>query len=331
MTYPSQLQNEPSNSNTNSQGSPLQVFRSNMQKEIGKAVIGQHHIIDAMLASLLVGGHVLLEGPPGTAKTLLGNAFAKAIGGTFKRIQFSPDLLPSDVTGTITFRGNDLAFRQGPIFANIVLADEINRTPPKTQSALLEVMQEGQVTVDGNTHILEKPFLVIATQNPIEFEGTYSLPEAQLDRFLIKATLTYPNPNEEFNVLKQPKNGLKNTAIDSISPVVTFEEIFALQKQIESVMVADEVMSYIISLVIGTRHLPSVSLGASTRSAVHLLQVSKAFAAMSGRNYATPDDIVNIAPAVLSHRLVLTPEAELDRFDSIKAINTVIQSTPIPK
>lgn len=313
------------------QGTPLQLFRNKMHRELGKTVIGQHHIIDAMVAALLVSGHILLEGPPGTAKTLLGNAFAKAIGGTFKRIQFSPDLLPSDVTGTITFRGNELAFRPGPIFANIVLADEINRTPPKTQSSLLEVMQEGQITVDGTTHVLEKPFLVIATQNPIEFEGTYSLPEAQLDRFLIKAVLTYPLPNEEFAVLKQPKKGLKTTSINDINPVVTFEEIFSLQKLIEQVTVTDEVVNYIVSLVNGTRNLPSVSLGASTRSAVHLMQVSKAFAAMSGRTYVTPDDIINIAPAVLSHRLVLTPEAELDRFDSVKAINAVIQSTPIPK
>ncbi|NNN21071.1 MAG: MoxR family ATPase [Acidimicrobiales bacterium] len=319
---------------TNQSGDGISSFaelRTRVKAEVSKVVIGQDHVIDAVLAAMCVGGHVLLEGPPGTAKTLLAATLSKSLGTTFKRIQFTPDMLPSDVTGTMTLRGGELVFRPGPVFANIVLADEINRTPPKTQASLLESMQEAQVTIDGEPRTLPSPFTVIATENPIEYEGTYPLPEAQLDRFLLKIQVLYPSALEELEVLKQGRLGLNPLAFENVSTVAGMNEIAQAKREVELVHSNEEIMRYVVNIVQATRNLPSISLGASTRAAVHLYMVAKAFASMSGRNYVTPDDVYSIAPSVLCHRLVMTPEAELDRFGPEDAIAAVLNSVPIPR
>jgi MoxR-like ATPase len=289
-------------------------------------VVGQTQIVDAMLAAVTVGGHLLLEGPPGVAKTLLASAIGKAFGLEMRRVQFTPDLLPSDLTGTLTLRGSDLSFRQGPIFTNVLLADEVNRTPPN-----LEAMQEGQVTVDGTAHLLPQPFVVLATENPIEYEGTYPLPEAQLDRFLMKLNVGYPSAQEEEGLLRLRHSGASSASLDDIQPVADASVIAAARAEVDSVTVSDAIFTYVAAVVRKTRELPSVSLGASPRAAVHLLAASKAWACLSGRQFVIPDDVVSLVPAVLRHRLVLTPEAELDRFTPDQALQTVLASVPIPR
>jgi MoxR-like ATPase len=299
--------------------------------EVGAVVVGQDEVIEPMLAALAVGGHVLLEGVPGVAKTLLANAMAKALGAGFSRLQFTPDMLPSDVTGTMTLRGGELEFRPGPVFANVVLADEINRTPPKTQAALLEAMQEGQVTVDGEAHRLPDPFLVIATQNPIEYEGTYPLPEAQLDRFLVKVDVGYPAEADELRMLQLERHGLASAGLERVRAVASGDDLRAARDAVAAVSVSDEVAGYVLAIVRQTRALPSVTLGASPRAAVHLLAASKAVAAMAGRGYATPDDVARMAIPVLRHRLILSPEAELERYRTEEAVGTALSMVPVPR
>jgi MoxR-like ATPase len=306
-------------------------FRDRVLAEVRKVVLGQDDVVEMLLTALLVGGHVLLEGVPGVAKTLLANATARALDVPFGRVQFTPDMLPSDLTGTMTLRGGELTFRPGPVFTSVLLADEINRTPPKTQAALLEAMQEGQVTIEGVSRPLPDPFLVVATQNPIEYEGTYPLPEAQLDRFLVKVDVDYPSEEDEQAILGLRRHGVAPATLGNVQPVVGAEELRAEREDVDATGVTDEVAAYVTAIVRQTRTLPSVELGASPRAAVHLLAAAKATARLDGRGFVTPDDVAAVAPAVLRHRLVLRPEAELDRYRPDDAVQAALQSVPVPR
>ena len=309
----------------------MNELRKRIHTEIGQVVVGQDDAVDLLFSAIVLGGHVLLQGVPGVAKSLLANAFAHTVGGSYRRVQFTPDMLPSDLTGTMTLRGGELAFRRGPVFTNVLLADEINRTPPKTQSALLEAMQEGQVSLDGTAHPLPNPFLVVATQNPIEYEGTYPLPEAQLDRFLFQAEVGYPDEQQELAVLALAREGVASPALERLRPVLDPAQIAAARAQTDATTVSGEVAAYVVALIRATRTLPSVSLGASPRAAVHLLAAAKARARLADRDFVTPDDVAAMAPPVLRHRLVLTPEAELERFGSAQAIGAALASVPVPR
>ena len=309
----------------------MNELRDRVVREVRKVVVGQDGVVEVLLASVTVGGHLLLEGVPGVAKTLLANAFARAIGVEFRRVQFTPDMLPSDLTGTMTLRSGELAFRQGPVFTNLLLADEINRTPPKTQAALLEAMQERQVSVDGIARPLPDPFVVVATQNPIEYEGTYPLPEAQLDRFLAKIDVGYPTADDEAAVLRLAHNGVAPATLTDVQAVTSPAELIDARAVVDATVVSDAVVAYVVALVRRTRELPSVSLGASPRGAVHLLAASKAAARLAGRDFVTPDDVVAVAPAVLRHRLQLRPEAELERYTADDAVATAISTVPVPR
>jgi MoxR-like ATPase len=300
-------------------------------EQIRPVVVGQEQTLELMLIALACRGHVLLEGVPGVAKTLLARALAATLGVQMRRVQFTPDMLPSDLTGTMTLRGEELAFRPGPLFTNVLLADEINRTPPKTQAALLEAMQEAQVTIDGESRPLPAPFLVIATQNPIEYEGTYPLPEAQLDRFLLQARVGYPSAEQELEMLGIERNGVNPAGFAQLRAVVGAADVRALVEEAQSTAVAPEVAGYVVALIRRTRELPSVSLGASPRAAVHLLAAAKALARLRGRAFLTPDDVAELAPAVLAHRLVMTPEAELERFAPDEALRTALTEVPVPR
>ena len=299
--------------------------------EVGKVVVGQHDTIATLLAATALGGHVLLEGPPGVAKTLLANAVARALGVEFRRVQFTPDMLPSDLTGNVTLRGGELEFRRGPIFTNVLLADEINRTPPKTQAALLEAMQERQVSVEGRAEALPDPFLVVATQNPLEYEGTYALPEAQLDRFLVKLDVQYPSAEEELAMLGLIRRGVGAGHLDAVQPAASVEPLRQPRAQVAATAVGEDVARYVVAVVRRTRELPSVTLGASPRAAVHLLAAAKAAARLEGRDFVTPDDVGRMAAPVLRHRLVLTPEAELERYSADDAVRTALGEVPVPR
>lgn len=299
--------------------------------EVRKVVVGHDEALEDMFVALALGGHVLLEGVPGVAKTLLASAVSRALDLDFRRLQFTPDMLPSDVTGTMALRAGELVFRPGPIFAGVVLADEINRTPPKTQAALLEAMQEGQVTVDGQPHPLPDPFLVLATQNPVEYEGTYPLPEAQRDRFLVHVALGYPEAEEERAMLRLARRGLTPTGLGDIQPVASAVDLRAARAEVDATEVHDDVIAYVVAITRRTRELPSVSLGASPRAAVHLLGAAKAAARLGGRAYVTPDDVRRMAAPVLRHRIVLTPEAELERATPLGAIRAALEDVPVPR
>ncbi|MEJ7797994.1 MAG: MoxR family ATPase [Solirubrobacteraceae bacterium] len=299
--------------------------------EVGKVVIGQDEVVRGVVTGLAVGGHVLLEGPPGVAKSLLASAVARALGLEFRRVQFTPDMLPSDLTGTSTLRAGELAFRPGPVFTNLLLADEINRTPPKTQAALLEAMQEGQVSADGASRPLPDPFLVVATQNPIEYEGTYPLPEAQLDRFLMKIDVGYPDADEELRMLGLAREGVRPVSLQDVAVVAEANDVHVARGSVDGVSVSDDVAGYLVEIVRRTRELPSVTLGASPRAAVHLLLAAKAAAALAGRSFVTPDDVAGLAGPVLAHRIVLRPEAELERYDAADAVRTALESVRVPR
>jgi len=306
-------------------------LHSRVRAEVGKVATGQVEVVEHLVAAAVVGGHVLLEGVPGVAKTLIANAVARALGLPFRRVQFTPDMLPSDLTGTMALRGNELEFRPGPVFTSVVLADEVNRTPPKTQAALLEAMQERQVTIGGETHALPDPFLVVATQNPIEYEGTYPLPEAQLDRFLFKVDVGYPEEDEERAMLALPHRGVTPSGLDEIEAVTTAEELREARAAVDAITASDEVAGYVVALIRRTRDLPSISLGASPRAAVHLLAASRAAAWLAGRGFVTPDDVALMAPPTLRHRLILRPEAELEQYRPEAAVEAALQAVPVPR
>ena len=309
----------------------MRELHERLRAEVAKVVVGQEDAVEALVVALALGGHALLEGVPGVAKTLLANTVARALGLEFGRVQFTPDMLPSDITGTVTLRGGELTFRAGPVFTNVLLADEINRTPPKTQAALLEAMQEGQVTVDGEAHALPDPFLVVATQNPVEYEGTYPLPEAQLDRFLVKVDMGYPDAAGERALLGLARRGLQSATLDDVERVVGADDLRAAREVVDATRVSDEVAGFVVALVRATRDLPSVTLGASPRAAVHLQAAARASARLAGRDFVSPDDVARMAPAVLRHRLVLSPEAELEGFRPDDAIATALASVPVPR
>ena len=309
----------------------MRELRDRVVGEVGKVVVGQEDAVELMLAAAAARGHVLLEGVPGVAKTLLANAMSRALGLPFRRLQFTPDMLPSDVTGTMTLREGELAFRPGPIFTSVLLADEVNRTPPKTQAALLEAMQEAQVTVEGESRALPDPFLVVATQNPVEYEGTYPLPEAQLDRFMVKVDVGYPSEEHELAMLRLAVRGVSPATLEHVQRVADAEEMRAAREALDRTEVTDEVAVYVATLVRETRSVPSISLGASPRAAVHLLVAAKASAQMSGRTYVTPDDVVRMARPVLRHRLLLRPEAELERYTPDDAVEAALGAIPVPR
>jgi MoxR-like ATPase len=296
-------------------------------EETQKVVVGKEELLENIMVCLLSRGHVLLEGVPGIAKTTIATSFAQTLGCEFGRIQFTPDLLPTDITGTFIFRADtsDFALRKGPIFANIVLADEINRAPPKTQAALLECMQEGQATIEGKTYGLEPPFMVIATQNPIEQEGTYPLPEAQIDRFLMRLNVDYPNRVEERDILRRFNKDL----IQAITRVCTPADIINIQESVKSVHAEDGILDYIVDLIFSTRENQNVLLGGSPRASISLLLTAKAKAVLHGRDYIIPDDVKYVAPHVLNHRIILRPEAELDGMRSIDVINQTLDSIEV--
>ncbi len=313
----------------------VQMLASRVRTEVGRALVGGEKASFALLVALLTKGHVLVEGVPGTGKTLAVRAFAAALGLDFRRIQFTPDLMPADVIGTTVFnpRSGEFGVRRGPIDANIVLADEINRTPPKTQAALLEAMEEAQVTIDGNPFALPSPFMVCATQNPIEYEGTYPLPEAQLDRFTVKFRSTYPEESEELDLLGRVAAGFDARSLDvsGISAVTSAAEVTDAQAAVRSVHVAAELRKYLYQIVAATRATPRLALGASPRAGVTLLHASQAAAAMEGREFVTPDDVKDVAPLVIPHRLIVQPEAEIEGIDAAAVLAEVLHSVPVPR
>ena len=304
-----------------------------VKSEVQKVIIGQNEMIDFMLAALFTGGHVLLEGVPGIAKTLTAKLLAKTLSVDFSRIQFTPDLMPTDVTGTSVFnmKTSEFTFNKGPIFSNIVLIDEINRSPAKTQSALFEVMEERQVTVDGFTHKFAFPFFVIATQNPIEQEGTYKLPEAQLDRFLFKIKMHYPSIEQEKEILNRFKDDFKIASADNVQPVLKADDIKACREIIEKIHIKDELINYIAQIVHNTRNNGDLFLGASPRASLAILRTAKAIAAMNGRDFVTPDDVKHVAYPVLNHRIILTPEREMEGLHSEDVIKNIIESIEVPR
>ena len=304
-----------------------------IRAEIGKVIIGQHKTIDLIITSLLADGHVLIEGVPGVAKTLISKLVARSIDARFSRIQFTPDLMPSDILGTSVFNQQKMSFEfnSGPIFSQIVLIDEINRAPAKTQAALFEVMDERQVTIDGKTHKMEEPFLVLATQNPIEQEGTYRLPEAQLDRFLFKISMDYPDFNEEVSILSSHHKRGSTKSVESIDTVLPGKELLDYREKVKKLHIEAPLMHYIASLVQATRKDRSIYLGASPRASVHLMNASKAFAALQGRDFVTPEDIVFTAIPVMRHRILLTPEKEMEGGTAEEVLQQIIDKTEIPR
>lgn len=306
----------------------IQQVAEQVADNVEHVIIGKRRAVDLLLVALLCRGHVLLEDVPGVGKTMLAKSIARSIGCTFKRIQFTPDLLPSDVTGVSIFnqQTNQFEYRPGPVIAQIVLADEINRATPKTQSSLLESMEERQITVDGITHPLPEPFIVVATQNPIEYEGTFPLPEAQLDRFLLRIHLGYPDKTEELQILESQR---KQHPFDSLKQVITAENLLEMQRQVKDIYVDDLIKDYIVSITTATRHHDDVYLGASPRGSLALYRTAQAAAAIQGRDYVTPDDVKLLAEPVLSHRLIINPAARIRNVQAPSVIEDVLNAVPV--
>ncbi len=313
---------------------PVAEWAIRVLGEVNKVFVGQSNLVHGVLAALLADGHVLIESVPGLGKTLLVRALGRVLGCAFNRIQFTPDLMPSDVTGSPVYdeRIHDFRFRPGPVFTQLLLADEINRAPAKTHSALLEIMQEARVTIDGVNHVIERPFLVLATQNPIESEGTYNLPEAQLDRFLFKLVVEYPAADEETSILRLHTRGLGPESLlnDEVKTITGPAEVLEMQRRCDGVMVDDQVLGYIASLVRKTRQWPTFSLGASPRAGVAVLRGARALAALDGRDYVLPDDVQEVALPALRHRVILTPEAEVEGRPVDELLGELIRSVEVP-
>jgi MoxR-like ATPase len=312
---------------------PVMVCADRVREQISRVIVGQSEMLDLMLTALFTGGHVLLEGVPGIAKTLSAKLLAQSIASGFSRIQFTPDLMPADVVGTSVFnvKNSEFAFKSGPIFSNIVLIDEINRAPAKTQSALFEVMEERQVTVDGITYPMTAPFMVLATQNPIEQEGTYKLPEAQLDRFLFKIILEYPSLVEEQAILRRFSGDIANALRQSVTAVLSAADIADCHQRVEQVYIREELLDYIAAIVHNTRNNADLFLGASPRASLSLMRSSKAVAAIAGRNFVTPDDIRYVSYPVLNHRVILTPEREMEGFTTKEVLDDIIKKIEVPR
>jgi len=313
--------------------SALSAAVAGIRNEIGKVIVGQHEMVDMLMIGLLCDGHILIEGVPGVAKTLTAKLMAKIINAEFSRIQFTPDLMPSDVLGTSVFnpKAADFQFKRGPIFSNIILIDEINRAPAKTQAALFEVMEERQVTIDGTTHIMDFPFLVLATQNPIEQEGTYRLPEAQLDRFLFKINVNYPTLEEEINILLNQQTLSQNALLQDVNKILSTAQIAEYRQNITGVMIDPKLVEFIAKIVNQTRNNPSLFLGASPRASLAILKASKANAAIKGRDFVKPEDVLEMAAPVMRHRIILTPEKEMEGITPDELVQNIITSIEVPR
>jgi len=313
--------------------SPVTTKVEQVRSEVERFIIGQHEMVDLLLIGVFTGGHILLEGVPGVAKTLSARVLSKTISSEFSRIQFTPDLMPSDIIGTSVFnmKTSDFFFKKGPIFTNIALIDEINRSPAKTQAALFEVMEEKQITYDGNTYEMEFPFLVIATQNPVEQEGTYRLPEAQLDRFLFKVNLDYPSLEEEKMILDRYRNSVASPDLSTVKAIMSAEDIRSIQGILEKIRIEDQLLKYIAEITHETRNHGKLYLGASPRASLSMMRASKALAAMRGRDFVVPDDVQYVAYHVLNHRIILTPEAEMEGMTPEHIIEEIVQKIEVPR
>lgn len=312
---------------------PLKSSVDKIRYELGKVIVGQHKMVDQLIVSILANGHILLEGVPGVAKTLTAKLLSKSMALDFSRIQFTPDLMPSDIIGTSVFdmSKSSFEFKKGPVFSNFILIDEINRAPAKTQAALFEVMEERQITVDGNCYKMDEPFLVIATQNPIEQEGTYRLPEAQLDRFLFKINIDYPNLSEEIIILQKENELQDRNKIADVATVLSKSQIKEFQGILKQIIIEPNLIEYIAKVVLNTRENPFLYLGASPRASIAILNASKGFAAIKGRDFVTPEDIKEAAIPVLQHRVVVTPEREMEGISAAEIIKQIVDSVEIPR
>ena len=331
------IENIESNENLNFQSrlnlEPLRESIDKIKAEMETVIVGQHKMIDQLLVAILANGHVLIEGVPGVAKTMTAKIIAKTLSVGFSRIQFTPDLMPSDILGTSVFdlKKSEFEFKKGPIFSNLILIDEINRAPAKTQAALFEVMEERQITIDGHSFQLDKPFIVLATQNPIEQEGTYRLPEAQLDRFIFKINIDYPKLDEEISII-QREHTLQNTGkLEHIKAVLSASDIMNYQSLVKQIIVEPNLLEYIAKLVVNTRENAFLYLGASPRASIAILNAAKGFAAIRGRDFVTPEDIKEAAIPVLQHRVIVTPEREMEGLTSVEIIKQIIESIEIPR
>lgn len=311
----------------------LNAAVNQIKAALATIIVGQQDSIDLLIAGILADGHVLIEGVPGVAKTLTAKLIAKAIDAQYSRIQFTPDLMPSDVLGTSVFNPKtiDFEFKQGPIFGNIILIDEINRAPAKTQSALFEVMEERQVTIDGQQYLMQEPFIVLATQNPVEQEGTYRLPEAQLDRFLFKIEIKYPSLEEEIRIISQQHQHKTADQLAEVKPILSKEDIISLRNQVRGFHVEPKILEFVAKVIHETRNNKSLYLGGSPRASLAVVNAAKALAAIRGRDFVTPDDIVWVAPAVLRHRIMLTPDKEMEGVSPDDIIKQIIQKIEVPR